>query len=185
SLLQTVVKESNLADRIVKLKNSDDERDERSGLHGTSLDLSAAQPQQQHNGDGSNHVHQRRTERLNSHRLQIRPEKLFGGISKTHTLPCFHGERLHDAVARNRLVQNVLNVSKFVLSFTGSGAHSSADLSGRHDHERNEDDQNQRQLVSQPDHHTDHKNQGKKLLQKLSQGNGERRLNFLYIVDYG
>src|SRR5271156_904015 len=68
-LLKAVVKGGELPHRVVQGKHRNQEGDKRSSRHLLMLNTYPPQIQQQRNCDGSNKIHQRRTDRLHLHRL--------------------------------------------------------------------------------------------------------------------
>ena len=105
------------------MKSSDDECAEDAHRHAAVLDFVAADPQQQGNGDGADGIHQRRTDGLNAHAAQVGAEQALGGLLEAQNLPQLGVEGLHDAVAGDGLMQNVLNLGQLVLPGAGAGAH--------------------------------------------------------------
>src|SRR5262249_14782291 len=184
-LLEAVVKEREFAHRIVQAEHGDDESDERARAHVAVLDLLAADPKQQGNGQGADEVHERRTQRLRGHGTQVGAKEFFCCRTKALKLPFFHGESFHDAVAGNALVQDVLDVGEFVLPPARGVTHAPADLLGRVDDKRNEKHQDPGQVVSQHHHHSDHEDQGEELLHEFGQRDGKSGLHLLHVVDGG
>src|SRR5258708_100434 len=86
-LLETVVEVRELADRIIELKEKDDEGTEHAHGHVAVLDFVAADPEQEGDGDGPDSVHERRTDGLNAHAAEVGPEESFRSVLETQDLP--------------------------------------------------------------------------------------------------
>src|SRR5256885_1476538 len=130
------MKERELAYRIVKLEDGNDEGDENAGSHQSVNNLLAAEQQQQHDRDSAEDVHQGRTDGCGSNRTQIGAEQALRGGAEARELPGLHAECLHDAVSSDAFVKDVLDIGQFVLSATSRMANACADFAGREDNER-------------------------------------------------
>ena len=72
-------------------------------------DAVAANKDQQSNADNTKHIHQRRTDRGGCHRAKIGAEKPTSRVAEPGNFPIFSVKGLHDTIAGDGLVQNVLN----------------------------------------------------------------------------
>ncbi len=106
-------------------------------------------------------------------------------LAKARDLPGLHAERLHDAVAGDGFVKNVLDVGQFVLSLARGLAHPAPDPSRREDDEGNKQQQHPGQFSAQQHHHERGENQGKELLQEFRQHARHGELHALDVVDDG
>ena len=77
-----------------------------------------------------------------------------GCTAKAHCLPGFHAERLHDAVAGDGLVQDVLNVGQLVLTPPGCVANAPADPPRRINNEWDKQNEYPGQSSTQQDDYT-------------------------------
>ena len=118
-LLKVVVEESELAHRIVELEDGDDEGEEGACIERPFVDLVTTQQEQQRDGNGADDIHERRTDSLSPHRVEIRPEETARRLLEARGLPTLHGEGLHDAIAGDGLVQDVLDLGQLVLTIPG------------------------------------------------------------------
>ena len=115
------------------------------------MNLIAADQQQHRNGDRADGIHQRRTDGLNAHAAQVGAEEAAGRLLEAQNLPQLGVEGLHDAVAGDRFMQNVLNLGQLVLAGAGAGAHFAADLARGGDDHGNKQQQRPAQLPAQLD----------------------------------
>src|SRR5262249_18371920 len=123
--------------RIVKLKNGKDECKEHARGHGMAFDLGTTHPQKGSRGDHADDVHERRTDGLGRYRLKVGAEESFGGSTKAQAFPGLHGESFDNPVARNRLMEDVLDVGQLVLSLARRLANAAADPACRENYEWN------------------------------------------------
>ena len=89
-------------------------------------------------------------------------------LAKPRHLPQLHAERLHDAVARDRLVHDVLNLRQLVLPLARRLAHPAPDASRGADNHRHKQQQHPRHPAAHHDHRADHEQQREELLQKIA-----------------
>ena len=150
-----------------------------------SVDLAAAQQQQQRDGDGSEDIHQRRAQRLRQHDPQIGAKQPLGRRGKARILPPLHAEGLHNAVAGDGLVQNVLDIGQLVLPGAGPVTHLPADACPGKNDERNKQQQQPGEFPAQLGRHDSSKNQDEELLQEFRQHARYRVLHFFHVVDDG
>ena len=151
-LLEAVVEVGELAHRIVELEEQDDEGAEEPHGHVAVENLVAADEEEHGNGDGADGVHQGRTDGLNAHAAQVGAEQATGRFLEAQNLPQLGVERLHDAIAGDGFMQNVLNLGELVLTGAGAGANFPADLARGCDDHRNEQHQRPAELSAQSDH---------------------------------
>ena len=182
-LLEIVVEQGKLADRVVELEDGDDEGYEGLRLHCAMDNLFPSKQKQQGQRNGANDVHERRTDGGSSYRAQVGAEQALGSPAESGELPGLHAESFHDPIAGNGLVKDVLDVGEFVLAFTRGGAGTSADLARRKNDERNKQDKQPGQLPSQHDDNCHSKNEGEELLQRFGENIRHRELNALNVVD--
>src|SRR6266850_1979598 len=114
SLLEVVIEQGKLAYRVVKLEHRKDESQVGAERECPGIDLRTPQQQEQRNRNGSEEIHQRRTERGGAHPAQVGPEQPSRGFTKARALPALHAERLHDAIACNSFLHDVLDVGELV-----------------------------------------------------------------------
>ncbi len=100
-------------------------------------------------------------------------------------LPEFHREGLHDAIAGDGLVQDVLDLGQLVLPMAGGVANATPHTACGADHHRNEDDQHPGQLAAHDDNNACRKDQGEELLQEFRQHRRHRVLDALDVIDDG
>src|SRR6185437_6356961 len=115
-LLEAVVVKRKLPHRIVQAEYRNDEQNEVAQRQRVTLDLLPSDQQQQCNAYRADGIHQRRADRLHAHRAQVRSEQPPRRAAEALRLPQLHAEGLDDAVAGNRLMQNVLDLRQLVLS---------------------------------------------------------------------
>src|ERR1035437_2875179 len=108
-LLEAVVEVGEFAHRIVEPEEQEDERAEKSHGHAAVEDLVASDEQKHGNGDRADGIHQWRTDGLNAHAAQVGAEQARGSLLEAQNLPQLGAEGLHDAVASDGLVEDVLN----------------------------------------------------------------------------
>src|ERR1700733_399823 len=185
SLLEIVIEQGELSHRIIKFEHGNDEGQECSRGKHVTINLFPPEQKQQRNRNRAKNIHQRRTDRDRSHRTKISPEQPLGGFAKARNFPAFHAEGFHNAVAGNRLVQNILNVSQLVLTSPRGVPHPAPDSSRGKNYHWHEQNQNPRKLPSQRDHHQRSKNKGKELLQKFRQHTRHRVLDPLDVIHDG
>ena len=182
-LLKVVVELRELADGIVELEDGDDEGQEGAGGEHAGLDAIAAHEEQQRNGDGADGVHQGRAERGGADGAKVGAEQALGGATEAQGLPEFHAEGLHDAIAGDGFVQDVVDLGELVLPAAGGVADAAADAMHRDHDERNEQQQHPGQLAAEQDNHDGGEDQGKELLQELGQHGRHGSLHALDVVD--
>ena len=182
-LLEIVVVGPESPDWVVHLEQRNDEGEERALGHGAVPDLVASHPQQRRNRDGSDEIHQGRCNRLGSHRPQVGPEQPFRRLAEAQQLPELHVESLHDAIAGDRLVQDVLNVGQLVLPAARGPAHVTSDPENGRRRDDTKHWQHPGQLAPERDHDHHHAGQRAGLLQKIRQDRRRRVLNPFDVVD--
>ena len=89
-------------------------------------------------------------------------------LLEAQDLPEFGVECLHDAVAGDGLVQDVLDLGELVLAGAGAGAHFAANLARRGDDHRNKQQQRPAQMAAQRDHQHEADDEGEELLQEFA-----------------
>ena len=110
--------------------------------------LVAPQQEQKGNGDCADEIHEGRGKCLGAHRTEIGAEEFAGGLAKTQQLPELHVEGFNDAIASDRLVQDVLDIGELVLALAGGPPHIAADPPNRSGDDRQKDQQHPRQLAT-------------------------------------
>ena len=138
------MEQSKFADRIVELEYGNDENEKVAGGHPSVDNLLAAKQQKQRNCNGAENIHERGTDRCGSNRSQVGSEKALCCITKAREFPSFHTEGLHDAVAGDSLVKNVLDIRQLVLPTTRSTAHPPTNSPSRQNNEGHEQEQQPR-----------------------------------------
>jgi hypothetical protein len=99
------------------------------------LDATSTEQQEQRDGNGSDGVHQRRTDGLRTHGPQVGAEQPSCRIAEAQHFPSFHVECFYDPIAGDGFVQDILNFRKLILPCTRGGAHAAPDSSsGRNNH---------------------------------------------------
>ncbi len=101
---------------------------------------------------------------------------------RTH-LPELHAEGLHDAVAGDGLVQNVLDLGQLVLSVARGVRTRPPILRRRIDDDGNEQQQHPGQLAAQQDDHERGEDKGEELLQELRHHGRHGVLHPLDVID--
>ena len=109
----------------------------------------AAEQQQKGDADGTKNIHERRTDRCGRDRTQIRAEQTAVRPCESGQSPSLHVEGLHDPVAGDGLVQNVLNFRQLVLSVARGVADAAADLPRRKYDDWHEEQQDPGELASE------------------------------------
>ena len=184
-LLEIIVKDRELAHRVVELEHRHNESQKSSRRENVVADLVPAHEDEQRNGNRTENIHQRRTDGERRHQSKIRVEQASRGGAEASYFPVLHAKRLDDPVAGNRLVQNVLDLGQLILAAPCGAAYLPADFSGRVQNGGNEQQQHPSQLPSKSNHYPGQKYEGKKLLQEFRQHTRHRVLHFLDIVDDG
>ena len=92
-------------------------------------------------------------------------------------------KRLHDAIARDGFVQDVLNLGQLVLAGARAGADFPADLARRGDHHWNEQHQRPAQMAAETNYENDSDKESKELLKKLADHGTERKLHAIHVID--
>jgi ABC-type multidrug transport system fused ATPase/permease subunit len=146
--IQNILHETITGNRIVQLENRHDKREKSTGRKNVVVDLFSSQQKKQSNGDGAKDIHQRRTDRHRRHRAQIGAQQPLCGFAEARDLPRFHAEGLHDPVAGNRLMKDVLNVCQLILPLARGVPNAAADLSCGVHNERYEQQQDPRQFAA-------------------------------------
>ena len=91
-----------------------------------------------------------------------------GSSFKFREFPCLHAKGLHDAVARDGLVKNVLDIRKLVLTATSRASDTMPDFPSRENDEWDEQKQQPREFLPLHNHHGNRENEGEQLLEGLS-----------------
>ena len=145
--------------------------------------LIAPDEQEHGNCHRSNAVHQRRTDGLDAHVAQIGAEQPASGRLEAQNLPQFGIEGLHDAIAGDGLMQDVLNLRKLILAGACTRPHFAADFARGCDDDGNEQHQRPAKLSAQANNEDQAHNKGEKLLQEFADHGTERGLHAVHIVD--
>ena len=117
--------------------------------------------------------------------LQIRPEEPPRCLLEARHLPALHREGLHDAIAGDGLVQDVLDLGQLVLPMPRGVPHASSHPPRRTDDHRHEEEQHPCQLAAHDDDEPRGEDEGKELLQKLREHRRHRVLHALDVIDDG
>ena len=184
-LLEGVVEECEFADRVVKLEEGNDEDHKGLHRHAAGNDLHAADVEQQGNGDGADDVHQRGTDGLDADRPQVGAEQAPGSFLEAQNLPEFRGEGLHDAVAGNGFVEDVLDFSHAVLAGAGADSDGAADFASRGDDNRNEKQKGPTEASAKADDDGDSEEEGEGLLEEFAKDGTHGGLHTLHVIDEG
>ena len=89
------------------------------------MQLSAVE-QQQRDRDGAERVHQRRGDGLDGDRTHVSREQPVGCAAKAVDLPALHAECLHDRIAHDGFLHDVLDLGQLVLPAPSRLAHAAA-----------------------------------------------------------
>ena len=182
-LLEAVVEVGELAHRIVKLEQRQDEGGEDADGHAPVLDLIAADVEKHGDGDGADRVHQRRADGLNADAAQVGAKQPCSRPLEAKDFPNFCIEGLDDAIAGHRFMQDVLNFRQLVLPGAGAGAHIAANLARRNHHHGNKQEERQAEMAAVVDHHRQAAQEGEELLQELADHRADRVLHPVHVVD--
>ena len=151
-LLEAVVEVGELAHRIVELEEQDNKCAEESHGHAAVHDFGAADEQEHGNGDGTDGIHQRRTDRLDAHAPQVGAEEAAGCGLEAQDFPHLSVEGLYDAVAGDGLMQNILYFGELVLAGASAGADLAANLTRGCNNHRHKQQQRPAQCPTEFDH---------------------------------
>src|SRR6187402_3504 len=182
-LLKAVVEECKLAHRIVEREDGKEKRNKGSGRHFMGDNAQASDPEQESDGYRTDRIHQWRRDGLDAYRFEVGTEEAARGCTEARHLPAFHAEGLHDAVARDGFIQDVLDLCELVLAASSRLAHATTDPPRRRDDDGNEKQKDPRHAATNNDRDRDHKNEGEDLLEKFTQHARHRHLDTLDVID--
>ncbi len=182
-LLEVVVVGAEAADGVVHLEERDDEGEEGAFGHSAVADFVAADPEECRDGDGADEVHQRRGDGLSAHGAEVGAEEFLRCLAEANELPELHVEGLHDAIAGNGFVKDVLDVGEFVLAAAGGAADIAADADNGPGGDGAEGRQHPGEAAAEGDDDDHHAGQGADLLQEIRQDGGGGVLDALDVVD--
>ena len=118
-------------------------------------DLIAGVEEKKRDDDGTEQVHDRRSDDRSAHPAHVIAEQLAGGVTEFADFEVFHTERFDDAVAGGGLLENLAEVGKTGLAVLRRTADLAAKFSDRNNDQRKEDGGGQRHFPVQPKEHAD------------------------------
>src|SRR5262249_3642210 len=127
-LLKIVVEQGELANRIVETEYGGDECGKFSQGEFVVHDFLAAEKQHQGNGNRAKNIHERRTDGCCCDGTQVGPKQALCRAAEAGNLPGLHTEGLHNAVAGNSFLKDVLDVGQLVLALASGMPDLPADL---------------------------------------------------------
>ena len=106
-------------------------------------------------------------------------------VLEAQYLPQLGVEGLHDAVAGDGLMQDVLNLGQLVLPGAGARPHLAPDFARRSNHHRDKQQQRPAQFSAQADDQHQADEEREKLLEELADHGADRILHAVHVVDQG
>ena len=181
-LLQVRIDAAELLDRTVHHESRDDEREEVALRHATGADPVAPVPDQRHDSDAAEKLHERRQHRHRARHLQIGPIQPLGGPPESRRFVGFGAERLDDAMARERFDGDVGEVRELFLDAATRAPDSLAEPHQRVDHDRRAGDDDEREPGVVVEHQGRKPHDGEPFAQEVPDGLRHRQLDLLDVV---
>ena len=101
-------------------------------------------------------------------------EQAAGGAAGKQDLPQFGVEGLHDAMAGDGFVEDVLDFRELVLAGAGAGAHLTANFARGGDDDRNEEDERPTEDATEANDKDESDQEGEELLQEFADDGADR-----------